>query len=543
MKRLSRSREGTLKGLLLLALVANLTWEPLTNHFSEVELSSTQASDPNRRCADKNDERCKAVPASDREKMAQEAARIRAEVGASTGGKTTAAPDVSSETEAKVTEDCKDCVSAEDQAKIAKLNEEIKAITEKTVSTDDSIRSTEFRDTKVSVARIRNCEITEDGDSLTDMEELKCQSKLLASLKEKGDSSRRKEVTRKIEDLIKNLRKDAKEDVFARDSDRRNRGERTISDLIATLGSIRFDRDSERTEMIESLEALRAGADARVVAADLEEDVSDLESEMKSSYKDLNKLTREFQNSCRTRTGCDRDVYEQIQDQNERVSELREEHYELAQTISEEQEDATDSLEDYRDSMTRSELRDYTSPFAKLKSRMDTLKDARKMQASTSDKQPGIEAVPGQDSTLNGFPSDFYDVRGGNSALRRGNGMFEVPQNSQVPMGSPQAINNQMMQQPYSPQYMQPGMQQGMIPGQGQSLLPAPTGMGMNPMMGVNSQIPGQVSGMGAQIVPVPGQYGQQQFGQQFGQPQFGQQQYSQPFNGGGAQILPVPRY
>lgn len=542
MKLFCLSREGYLKGLLLLALIANLTWEPLTKHFSEVELASTQAARLDCTGKDKGAAACQPVSGADRAKMVDEAARIRAEVGANTGGKVTAQPKVSATTEAKATEVCKDCLSKEEQSKIARLNEEIRAITNKTASTSTTTVETQEVVERPSVERIKNCEIAADGDALTDMEALKCQTRLLATLKARGDSSRRKEVTRKIEDLVKDLRKDAKEDVFAKDSDRRNKGERTITDLIATLGTVRFDRDSDRTEMIGSLEALRAGADARVAAADLEEDVADLETEMKSSWKDLNKLTRDFQNSCRTRTGCDRDIYDQIQDQNSRVGELREEHSELAQTIKEEQDEAIDSLDDYRESMTRTELRDYTAPFAKLKSRMETMVDARKLGASNVGNQTSVDAPATTDS---GLPTDFYDVRNGNTALRRGNGMYQAPvMNNQVPMGSPQAINNQMMQQPYSPQYMQPGMQ---MPGQqGQSLLPSPGGMGMNQMMGNNQVVP--VGGMAMnpmmqqpqmmnrpQVVPVPGQqqYGQQQYGQQYVQPYMNQQ----------PQVLPAPRF
>ena len=275
--------------------------------------------------------------------------------------------------------------------------------------------------------------------------------------------------------------------------------------MITALGRVHFDRDNTREDMVDSLKGLKAGAEVRAVAERLDEQVKELGTDMRQSWRDLNRVSSQLR-SCRSIDRC-QELKEDFDEKKDEVQELRDKHWELAEEITEERNDAFEELEDI-DGLSRSELREYRAPFSRLAKKMEEMVDARRLGASNVGNRTsvtGYDPLVGSYDTQSfleerGLPSDFYEVRGGNVAMRRSNGLYTP--NQYLPMGSQQNVGFQQQQNQYLPAYMQGGGQQqfaGAIPlngggyfggqqnnfgqpnyaGGGQSLLPPPQG-GMN---------------------------------------------------------------
>jgi hypothetical protein len=546
MKRKRFSREGTLKGFLLLALLANLSWQPLADHFGQIELAQTgspNTSRPNCTGADQSRPECTPATGQERERMAAESERIRQQVeaerrrsGQSAPGARTgtgnASGNASIETDTEAQAPCVDCqrrmTESERARQIEELTRRIEELRGTSVSTasHQSEEREEFRPV-ASQEQIARCEVDSDGDDLNDAAEFDCQIRRLQRLTGRENADQRRDVTRKIEDLYNSLRRAAKEDLLSDDEDNRRRGERLVTAMITALGRVRFDRDRVRDQMIDSLQSLKAGAEIRTAARELDEEVRELETEMRQEWREYNRLTNQFRMSCRSREGCDMELYEELSEQQAELSDLRETHWDLAERIGEERSEALETIEEHEDGMTRAERREYTAPFNRLARQMEQMVDARRLGASSQGNRTSVtggDSVVGRDGRYDGsgaafleennLPADFYDVRGGNIAMRRSNGMYQP--SPVTPMGSPQNIVGQPQMQ-YVPQYLNPNIgpqYQGAIPVggmqgpylQGQagfsgSLLPPPQ-IGMRqPMYGAPMPA-GPMGPMGPQMGP-----------------------------------------
>lgn len=560
MKPFRFSREGYLKGLLFLALLAQLTWEPLSHHVSQIDLSSAQGPVPapisgqpqagNRvdcRTQPTNAQCTNTPSAQQRTAIVQNAEKIKAQIeqAQKQSGKTTAAPDFSKDTEAKA--GCTTCnqpsTTTTDQEKIDQLEQQIadikshskaSATASDSKASDSAANDDDDDQPVVDQVKVARCEIDTDGSKLSSVDEFVCQSKRLSKITSKDSATQKREATRRVQELYTKLRKDAKDDIFSNDADRNDQGDRTITAMLDALNKTRFDHDSDREKMVESLQGLRAGAQARQGALDLQDDVKDLSNQMKSSYRDLAQLNKNFQNSCRTRNGCDRDIFDQIQDTKSQIQDLRSDHDDLAKEIVEARDDANSDLEDYDHAVSRAEMREYTSPYSKLLTQMDDMVNPQKMNSLGNANDSLVTTDPRFNGSGQAFldqyglPADFFAVRGGAGAMQRTNGLYTSPSLLQ-PMGSPVMLNNQYQMGQYNPQYMQvPGTTQlGMpqMPGVGGSLLPPPNGM-----MGGSPMMPGM---MGAAGRPIPAPMNGQQM---IGQPYMGQPYMSQPIGG-----APIP--
>lgn len=537
MKLFRPSRPATLKGLLFFALVANISWQPIANHFSQSDFASTTVPAPQSQgrldCTGKDKQKCldEAMTVQQRDTLAKKNAALKAQIDAEQKkkGKTTAAPNLSDKTEAQAGDVCVDCLQKEKTAneeKIKDLEKQIAEIKKKTQSTnvadnedEDDDSSTASND-RPSVEDIRNCKVDSSGDDLSKIAEFECQTKRISSAK---TSSEKREIARKIQDLYNSLRKDAKEDILAKDGDRRSDGEHTISSMITALNRVHFDRDSERTKMIDSLEGLRAGAEALEVALGLQDEVNSLQKDARDKRADLDKVYRDYQNSCRSRTGCNYELVEEFNEKKTELTDLKEEYNDLKQEITDAEDevlDGEDGLNDYKSALSSAEVREFTAPFKKMKSQMNDLTDPRKVV------DRDFQTVLGRDPISDGsgqsnLPQDFYQVR--NGANNRSNGMYQFPA-QQRPMGSGPMINQQMGQGSYTPQYMVPGM------GMQNSMLPVPPGGMQNGMMMGPMGQPNVIPAGGGMRPPM---YGGQQ-------PTYGQQPYgNQPMGGN---VIPYGR-
>lgn len=566
MKPLRFSREGTLKGLLLFALFANLSWEPVSRHFMDLSSSAVVPAAPTapataKDCTGRADrQKCAAEALSEaqRKKMADDAARAQAQ------GETSSPPPLPDNKNPKTTteatagtEGCAKCLQDKITAKEKELAD-LKKIAEKaSTSSDTSSASTNndngdadsgnASDTKPrpTVADVRNCLVDTDGDDLEAIDAFQCQTKRLSSAK---NSSEKREISSKIKELYTKLRKEAKDDLFAKDDSRRSDGEEKINKMISALDRANFDRDSERDKMIESLKGLRAGAEARTAALDLQDQVNDLSKDVKSARNEANNLYRDYINSCRSRTGCDSDKLDQFNEKRSDLADLKDDYDGLKEDIKDAQDqviDGEDGVNDFKESLSRAEVKEFTQPFAKMDQQMKDMVDPRKMNGgtdSTAGRDPRYDGSGQAFLEENNLPSDFYEVRGGNSATNRGNGMYVPPQQQ---VNQPQ-MNPQYGPRNYVPQYLSPGMSQ--------PLLPAPNGMYGQQMYGQQSMYGQQMYGR-PNILPAGGSYGggypgygavipmnsQPMYGQQ--QPYYGNQQpYGYGGAAGGPPVLPANR-
>lgn len=189
----------------------------------------------------------------------------------------------------EVKKDIDDRIKGYVRSKIGRCPEEVQTVTP-TAKDPDEIKADKEEKEKLKLA-IKECRKNRKGDTLTEIEHVKCQLRRLGEVdhdKDKRGSAAR--AMAEIERLVKgSIRKAIKNRLMSKDSSLNEEGEELLVDTIDTLKelsrSYRLDH-GRMAKLITGLEGLRAGGETYRRSAELQEEIRERRTELATELRE-----------------------------------------------------------------------------------------------------------------------------------------------------------------------------------------------------------------------------------------------------------------